>query len=89
MSGATSAPFLAPLRGAMLSGNTMNSNGFGAFSAPKNGSVLVPFWVPILAPFWLHFWLHFGLFVVPLLGQPEPPILPSLWAGLAGPWGRG
>ena len=43
--------------------------GFGLISEPN------------LAPFWLHF----GSFGGPHLGQPEPSIWQSLWAGLAGP----
>ena len=56
--------------------------GFWCFPAPQKGSVLGP----LLGQKWLHFGLHFrshfGSFWGALLGQPEPPILPSLRAGL-------
>ena len=79
---------MAPLRGAVLSENTRNSKGFGAFRPQKRA----PCWVP----FWCQIWLNFGSILVPfwpLCGAPfgpaRTPYLPSLWAGLAGPRGRG
>ena len=62
VSGSFLAPFLAPLRGAILSENTRKTNVFHCFGAPKRlsfgapfglhfGSIFAPFWAPFRAPF--------------------------------------
>ena len=79
---------MIPLRGAIFERKHKDFKGFLAFLPPKGA----PFWDHFGGQSLLHFGSflsHFGPFVGALLGQPEPPILPSLWAGPAGPWGRG
>ena len=66
------APFLAPLRGAILSENTRKTNVFHCFGAPKrltfgapfglnSGSILAPIWSPFGAPFGPGPNLSFGI----------------------------
>ena len=64
---------MTPLRGAILSQNTMNSKGFGAFQPPKGA----PFWATFGAQIWLNSGPHFGPILAPFgvafWASPNPP----------------